>query len=211
MAKLRHIAMVVEEMEKTAQFYEKSFGMQRVRQTDTAIGLSDGVVSLVIIHPSNVNMKGDSRSQRRCPPRRNHPLRTRDRDRAQISRSKRASVRPDQSRIRARFLAHCGVERSGGGHQTPNEPGPANPAGPICSAENTGVRQIGRSGDREIVSGGFPLPLSRPAALTEFLALMPSRPHENGLAHLSWPRFGAILRRQSNLTLKSRATGGNRQ
>ena len=61
MAKLRHIAMVVEEMEKTAQFYEKSFGMQRVRQTDTAIGLSDGVVSLVIIHPSNVNMKDDSR------------------------------------------------------------------------------------------------------------------------------------------------------
>lgn len=61
MAKLRHIAMVVEEMEKTAQFYEKSFGLDRVRQTDTAIGLSDGVVSLVIIHPSNVNMKGDSR------------------------------------------------------------------------------------------------------------------------------------------------------
>jgi catechol 2,3-dioxygenase-like lactoylglutathione lyase family enzyme len=61
MAKLRHIAMVVEEMEKTAQFYEKSFGMERVRQTETAIGLSDGVVSLVIIHPSNVNMKGDDR------------------------------------------------------------------------------------------------------------------------------------------------------
>lgn len=61
MAKLRHIAMVVEEMEKTARFYEKSFGMERVRETDTAIGLSDGVVSLVIIHPSNVNMKGDSR------------------------------------------------------------------------------------------------------------------------------------------------------
>jgi catechol 2,3-dioxygenase-like lactoylglutathione lyase family enzyme len=61
MAKLRHIAMVVEEMEKTAKFYEKAFGMKRVRQTDTAIGLSDGVVSLVIIHPSNVNMKGDDR------------------------------------------------------------------------------------------------------------------------------------------------------
>ena len=61
MAKLRHIAMVVEEMEKTAQFYEKAFGLQRVRQTETAIGLSDGVVSLVIIHPSNVNMKGDDR------------------------------------------------------------------------------------------------------------------------------------------------------
>jgi len=61
MAKLRHIAMVVEEMEKTAKFYESSFGMKRVRQTDTAIGLSDGVVSLVIIHPSNINMKGDDR------------------------------------------------------------------------------------------------------------------------------------------------------
>lgn len=61
MAKLRHVAMVVEEMEKTAQFYEKSFGMKRVRQTDTAIGLSDGVVSLVIIHPSNINMKNDNR------------------------------------------------------------------------------------------------------------------------------------------------------
>ena len=61
MAKLRHIAMVVEEMEKTAEFYEKAFGMQRVGQTETAVRLSDGVVSLVIIHPSNVNMKGDSR------------------------------------------------------------------------------------------------------------------------------------------------------
>ncbi len=61
MAKLRHVAMVVEEMEKTAQFYEQSFGMKRVRETATAIGLSDGVVSLVIIHPSNVNMKGEAR------------------------------------------------------------------------------------------------------------------------------------------------------
>jgi catechol 2,3-dioxygenase-like lactoylglutathione lyase family enzyme len=61
MAKLRHIAMVVEEMEKTAKFYEQSFGMKRVRETATAVGLSDGVVSLVIIHPSNVNMKGDAR------------------------------------------------------------------------------------------------------------------------------------------------------
>jgi catechol 2,3-dioxygenase-like lactoylglutathione lyase family enzyme len=61
MAKLRHIAMVVEEMEKTARFYEKAFGLKRVRETGTAIGLSDGVVSLVIIHPSNANMKGDDR------------------------------------------------------------------------------------------------------------------------------------------------------
>ncbi|HZN26906.1 MAG TPA: VOC family protein [Burkholderiales bacterium] len=61
MPKLRHIAMVVEEIEQTAQFYEKCFGMKRVRQHETAIGLSDGVVSLVIIHPSSPNMKGDDR------------------------------------------------------------------------------------------------------------------------------------------------------
>ena len=61
MARLRHVAMCVEDMEGTAKFYEQSFGMKRVRETKTAIGLSDGVVSLVIIHPSNVNMKGDDR------------------------------------------------------------------------------------------------------------------------------------------------------
>src|SRR4051812_33540634 len=61
MAKLRHIAMVVEDIENTAKFYEKSFGMKRVRQHATAIGLSDGVVSLVIIHPSSPNMQGDDR------------------------------------------------------------------------------------------------------------------------------------------------------
>ena len=61
MAKLRHVAMVVEDMEKTAQFYEQAFGMQRVRQSETSIGLSDGFMSLVIIDPSNVNMKGETR------------------------------------------------------------------------------------------------------------------------------------------------------
>jgi len=61
MAKLRHIAMVVEDIEKTASFYEQSFGMERVRQSDTAIALSDGFMSMVIIHPSNVNMKGETR------------------------------------------------------------------------------------------------------------------------------------------------------
>jgi len=60
MAKLRHIAMLVEDIEKTAMFYEKSFGMKRVREHETAIAMSDGVVSLVIIHPDNPNMKGET-------------------------------------------------------------------------------------------------------------------------------------------------------
>ena len=61
MAKLRHIAMVVEDIEKTASFYEQSFGMQRMRQSETAIALSDGTVSMVVISPANINMKGETR------------------------------------------------------------------------------------------------------------------------------------------------------
>ncbi len=60
MAKLRHIAMLVEDIEKSASFYEKAFGMKRVRQHETAIAMTDGVVSLVVIHPSNQNMKGET-------------------------------------------------------------------------------------------------------------------------------------------------------
>jgi catechol 2,3-dioxygenase-like lactoylglutathione lyase family enzyme len=60
MAKLRHIAMLVEDIQKTASFYEKSFGMKRVREHETAIAMTDGVVSLVVIHPDNPNMKGET-------------------------------------------------------------------------------------------------------------------------------------------------------
>ncbi|MGZ5127646.1 MAG: VOC family protein, partial [Burkholderiales bacterium] len=34
MAKLRHIAITVDDMEKTASFYEKAFELKRVRQSD---------------------------------------------------------------------------------------------------------------------------------------------------------------------------------
>ena len=49
MAKLRHIAIAVPDIQATAKFYETSFGMQRVRESDVAVMLSDGVVSLAII------------------------------------------------------------------------------------------------------------------------------------------------------------------
>jgi catechol 2,3-dioxygenase-like lactoylglutathione lyase family enzyme len=61
MPRLRHLAMVVEDIEKTAKFYEHAFGMQRMRQHATAIGLSDGTVSLVLISPDNPNVKGDAK------------------------------------------------------------------------------------------------------------------------------------------------------
>ena len=58
MAKLRHIALSVDDMEKTAAFYEKAFELKRVRQSDVAIMLSDGIVSLAIISSKNVNAEG---------------------------------------------------------------------------------------------------------------------------------------------------------
>ena len=50
MAKLRHIAISARDLETTAQFYEKAFNMERVRQSKVAIMLSDGVGALAILH-----------------------------------------------------------------------------------------------------------------------------------------------------------------
>jgi catechol 2,3-dioxygenase-like lactoylglutathione lyase family enzyme len=59
MAKLRHIAIAVPDIQATARFYEAGFGMQRVRESDVAVMLSDGVVSLAIIDSNkNVNAEG---------------------------------------------------------------------------------------------------------------------------------------------------------
>ena len=61
MAKLRHIALAVPDIQATAKFYETSFGMQRVRESNVAVMLSDGVVSLAIID-SNKNPNADNRA-----------------------------------------------------------------------------------------------------------------------------------------------------
>jgi len=50
MAKLRHLALSVKDLEESAKFYENAFGMERVRQSDVAIMRSDGVVSLALLH-----------------------------------------------------------------------------------------------------------------------------------------------------------------
>jgi lactoylglutathione lyase len=49
MARLRHFAMAVPNTDQTARFYEQAFGMKRVRESVSAILLSDGVVSLAIL------------------------------------------------------------------------------------------------------------------------------------------------------------------
>ena len=50
MAKLRHMALSVRDLEASAKFYEQAFEMKRVRQSDVAIMLSDGVFSLALLH-----------------------------------------------------------------------------------------------------------------------------------------------------------------
>ncbi len=49
LGKLRHISLSVKDIEETARFYEQAFGMFRVRQSNVAVMMSDGVVSLAII------------------------------------------------------------------------------------------------------------------------------------------------------------------
>ena len=53
MGKLRHIAIAVPDTDATAKFYEQAFGMQRVRESTSAILLSDGVISLAILDNRN--------------------------------------------------------------------------------------------------------------------------------------------------------------
>ncbi len=60
MAKLRHVTLAVDDIEQTALFYEKAFDMQRVRESNVAVMLSDGVVSLAIID-ANKNANAGNR------------------------------------------------------------------------------------------------------------------------------------------------------
>lgn len=50
MGKLRHIAIAVPNADETAKFYEQAFGMKRVRESASAVMLTDGVVSLAILN-----------------------------------------------------------------------------------------------------------------------------------------------------------------
>jgi predicted enzyme related to lactoylglutathione lyase len=63
MAKLRHIAVTVPDLEKAAVFYEKTFGMTRARESDIAIILSDGVVSLALLKFKTDEQAGDERGK----------------------------------------------------------------------------------------------------------------------------------------------------
>ena len=61
MGKLRHIALSVRDLEEAAKCYEDAFGMQRVRQSDVAVMMSDGVVSLALLHLQSNDNAPDER------------------------------------------------------------------------------------------------------------------------------------------------------
>ena len=55
MGKLRHIAIAVPNPDSTAKFYEQAFGMKRVRESASAVRLSDGVISLAILNNQTIH------------------------------------------------------------------------------------------------------------------------------------------------------------
>ena len=63
MAKLRHIAVTVPDMEEAATFYEKTFGMERVFESGIVIMLSDGTISLAILKFKTDEQAGDERGK----------------------------------------------------------------------------------------------------------------------------------------------------
>jgi catechol 2,3-dioxygenase-like lactoylglutathione lyase family enzyme len=63
MAKLRHIAVTVPDMEAAATFYEKTFEMQRVFESGIVIMLSDGIISLAILKFKTDEQAGDERGK----------------------------------------------------------------------------------------------------------------------------------------------------
>ena len=62
MAKIRHIALSVQDPEATASFYEKSFGLKRVGSTTSVLAdgvyLSDGYINIALLKYKSDEMAG---------------------------------------------------------------------------------------------------------------------------------------------------------
>ena len=63
MAKLRHIAITVQDPHKSAEFYMNAFGMKKVGETDWAnargVYLSDGTINLALLNYKNDEFAGE--------------------------------------------------------------------------------------------------------------------------------------------------------
>ena len=63
MPKLRHIAISVPDLEEAARFYESAFGMERLRENDIAINISDGAINVTLLRFPTDEMAGDERGK----------------------------------------------------------------------------------------------------------------------------------------------------
>ena len=63
MAKLRHIALTVKDLAKSAEFYQATFGLTRHSESEVAIALSDGVVNLTLLKFKTDESAGDERGK----------------------------------------------------------------------------------------------------------------------------------------------------
>jgi lactoylglutathione lyase len=67
MGKLRHLAIVVRDVEASVRFYEKCFGMKRAfTAPDVAVYLSDGVMNLAVLSYDAMNRPGAPTADGRC-------------------------------------------------------------------------------------------------------------------------------------------------
>ena len=62
-AQLRHIAVSVRDKERTAKFYEDTFGFKRISESEVATRLTDGVVNLTFLQFRNQDDAGDERGK----------------------------------------------------------------------------------------------------------------------------------------------------
>lgn len=63
MAKLRHVAISVPDIQKAAAFYEEVFDMERLGESKVAVNLSDGVINLTLLRFPTDEMAGDERGK----------------------------------------------------------------------------------------------------------------------------------------------------
>jgi catechol 2,3-dioxygenase-like lactoylglutathione lyase family enzyme len=58
MAKLRHVAVVVRDLKKATEFYEKAFDMKCAFANENAVYLTDGIMNLALLNYATVNRPG---------------------------------------------------------------------------------------------------------------------------------------------------------
>jgi predicted enzyme related to lactoylglutathione lyase len=61
MGKLRHIAVTAPDVQAAAKFYEENFDLKRVRESETGVHLTDGIMNLAILKFRDDEHAGDER------------------------------------------------------------------------------------------------------------------------------------------------------